>query len=86
MGKTSQKNKRYIIETHSEYLINRLRLAIAKKTIKENDVKTYFIDNNGIKAKHYDLSFLKNGQIKNAPKSFFDTYMLDVMNIAIEAE
>jgi predicted ATPase len=79
-------NKRYIIETHSEYLINRIRLAIAKKTIEEQDVKTYFIDNNGVKAKHYDLKLLKNGQIKNAPKSFFETYMLDVMNIAIEAE
>ncbi|MCD8451433.1 AAA family ATPase [Tenacibaculum dicentrarchi] len=79
-------NKRYIIETHSEYLLNRIRLAIAKKTIEEQDVKTYYIDNNGVKAKHYDLKFLKNGQIKNAPKSFFETYMLDVMNIAIEAE
>ena len=79
-------DKRYVIETHSEYLLNRIRLAIAKKTIQEQDIKTYFIDNNGVKAKHYDLKFLKNGQIKNAPKSFFETYMLDVMNIAIEAE
>ncbi|WP_412560844.1 AAA family ATPase [Winogradskyella sp. MIT101101] len=86
VNRITKENKRYIIETHSEYLINRIRLAIAKKTISQQDVKTYFIDNNGIKAKHYNLSFLKNGQIKNAPKSFFETYMLDVMNIAIEAE
>lgn len=86
VNRIAKDNKRYIIETHSEYLINRLRLAIAKKTIEERDVKTYYIDNNGLNAKDYTLSFLKNGQIKNAPKSFFDTYMLDVMNIAIEAE
>lgn len=86
VNRITKENKRYIIETHSEYLINRLRLAIAKSTISQQDVKTYFIDNNGVKAKHYNLSFLKNGQIKNAPKSFFETYMLDVMNIAIEAE
>lgn len=79
-------DKRYVIETHSEYLLNRVRLAIAKKTIDEKDVKTYFIENNGSKAKYFDLKFLRNGQIINAPKSFFDTYMLDVMNIAIEAE
>ena len=30
VNRITQKNKRYIIETHSEYLINRLRLAIAK--------------------------------------------------------
>jgi len=86
IGRILKGNKKYIIETHSEYLLNRIRLAIAKKTIEEKDIKTYFIDNNGTKAKHYDLEFLKNGQIKNAPKSFFDTYMIDVMNIAIEAE
>lgn len=79
-------SKNYIIETHSEYLINRIRLALAKKTIEENDVEAYYIENNGIKAKDFHLKLLKNGQIKNAPKSFFDTYMLDVMNIAIEAE
>jgi len=79
-------SKRYIIETHSEYLINRIRLALAKKDISEDDVEAYYIENNGIKAKDYHLKFLKNGQIKNAPKSFFDTYMIDVMNIAIEAE
>ena len=78
--------KKYIIETHSEYLLNRIRLAIVKKTIEETDVKTYFIDNNGKSAKSFDIVFKTNGQIKNAPKSFFDTYMLDVMNIAIEAE
>lgn len=86
VNRITKENKRYIIETHSEYLINRLRLAIAKQDISEGDVKTYYIDNNGIKAKHYNLRLLKNGQIKNAPKSFFETYMLDVMNIAIEAE
>lgn len=79
-------SKRYVIETHSEYLINRIRLAIAKKNINEVDVEAYYIENNGVKAKDYHLRFLKNGQIKNAPESFFDTYMIDVMNIAIEAE
>jgi len=78
--------KKYFIETHSEYLLNRIRLAIVKKSIQEQDVKTYYIENDGVKAKHYDLKFLKDGQIKNAPKSFFETYMIDVMNIAIEAE
>ncbi|KAF9658280.1 DUF3696 domain-containing protein [Tenacibaculum sp. ZH5_bin.1] len=77
--------KRYVIETHSEYLINRLRLAVTEEKISENQVNTYYIENNGQKTKKYELNFLKNGQIKGAPKGFFDTYMLDVMNIAISA-
>lgn len=79
-------DKKYIIETHSEYLLNRIRLGIVKNSLEEKNVKTYFIENQGQKTKKHSLQLLKNGQIKDAPQSFFDTYMLDVMNIAIEAE
>jgi len=80
------KNKKtYFIETHSEYLINRLRLEIVKGNIKSEKIKTYFLENNTTKTKSYTIDFLKNGQIKNAPKSFFDTYMVDSMNITLEA-
>lgn len=78
--------KKYIIETHSEYLINRIRLAICEEKIEETKISTIYIENNGTTAKSYKINFLKNGQIKNAPSSFFDTYMLDVMSIAINAK
>ncbi|MGV0751412.1 DUF3696 domain-containing protein [Empedobacter brevis] len=79
-------NKKYVIETHSEYLLNRLRLAICEERISEKAISTNYIENNGQIAKHYKLNLLKNGQIVNAPESFFDTYMIDVMNIAINAK
>ncbi|WP_113661469.1 DUF3696 domain-containing protein [Pedobacter nanyangensis] len=81
-----RENKYYIIETHSEYLINRLRLAICEEKILEDEISCLYIENNGSSAKKYQISLLKSGQIKNAPASFFDTYMLDVMNIAIKAQ
>lgn len=34
----------------------------------------------------YNVKFTKNGQIKGAPQDFFDTYMIDVMDIAMNAE
>jgi predicted ATPase len=77
--------KRYIVETHSEYIINRLRLAIAKNEIVETELATYFLQNNGQKTETSRLGFHKNGQITNAPRGFFETYMLDVMNIALAA-
>lgn len=78
--------KRYIVETHSEYLINRLRLAICEERLGEKSISTIYIENDGKKAKDHKLEFLRNGQIKNAPESFFDTYMIDVMNIAINSK
>lgn len=78
--------KRYIIETHSEYLLNRIRLAISKNVIKVNNVKPFFLENNGRRTKKFSLSFQRNGKIRSAPDNFFKTYMLDVMNIAISAK
>ncbi len=78
-------NKSYIIETHSEYLINRLRLAIVKKESEKKDIKSYFFLNNGIDVTSYELDFTETGQIKNAPEDFFKTYMMDVMEIALNS-
>ncbi|KAA6344230.1 hypothetical protein EZS27_008123 [termite gut metagenome] len=77
--------KNYVIETHSEYLLNRIRLAIVKGEIKEDEVKVYFTDNSTKKSVLHEIHFNKQGQILNAPSNFFKTYMMDVMEIAINA-
>lgn len=78
-------DKNYIVETHSEYLINKLRLAIVKGELKKEDIKVYFLENNGDDTDVYDIDFTKTGAIKNAPNSFFETYSMDVMEIALNA-
>lgn len=85
VGQTKQ-NKRYVIETHSEYLLNRLRLAIVKGELPEEDIKVYYISQENGETKLYAISFNKKGQITGAPQDFFDTYMIDVMDIAMNAE
>lgn len=79
------RRKDYVVETHSEYLINRIRLAIVKEIISEDDVSIYYLENDGYKSTIHEVKFLKNGQIINAPSSFFETYMIDVMDIALNA-
>lgn len=81
-----ESNKRYIIETHSEYLLNRIRLAIVKGEIEPSDVSIYYFENSINGSQSYQIEFRKNGQIDNAPKGFFETYMMDVMDIALHAE
>ncbi len=82
----NNKGKRYIIETHSEYLLNRLRLMIVKGEISAEDVAVYYLENTSKGTNKYTINFTKDGQIKNAPKGFFETYMMDVMDIALHAE
>jgi len=75
--------KQYIIETHSEYLINRFRLLIARGELQENDIKIYFFENNGVETKTFPIQFKKDGQITGAPENFFKTYTVDIMEIAL---
>lgn len=85
VNRISHTQKNYVVETHSEYLLNRLRLAIVKGTLTVDDIKIYYLSNNGKETKVHDIQFLPDGQIKGAPKDFFETYLIDVMDIALEA-
>lgn len=79
------KKKQYIIETHSEYLLNRIRLNIVKGKLFSKDVSVYYLNNTTKGTQVHSITFTKDGEIKGAPKEFFDTYMLDVMDIALNA-
>ncbi len=81
-----KKNKNYVIETHSEYFLNRVRLAIVKGTLKETDLAIYYLENNADDTTIHRLKFGKRGQIENAPQEFFDTYLMDVKDIALNVE
>lgn len=81
-----KQHKQYIVETHSEYLINRLRLSIVKGEIEPEDVAVYYFENTVKEGSiAHRIEFTKQGQILNAPQGFFDTYMMDTMNIALNA-
>jgi predicted ATPase len=77
--------KQYIIETHSEYLLNRIRLAIVKGEIDPSWVSLYYFENSIDGSMTYPIELTTDGQIRNAPQGFFDTYMMDTMNIALYA-
>jgi predicted ATPase len=85
INQVTQSQKNYIIETHSEYLLNRIRLAVVKGDIPKEDVKIFYLKNDGKDVQTYQLEFTADGQILNAPEDFFKTYQMDVMNIAISA-
>lgn len=81
----NEHEKSYIVETHSEYLLNRIRLAIVKGQLEPSDVSVYYFENSADGSIMHSIEFTKDGQIRNAPKGFFETHMMDVMDIAINA-
>jgi predicted ATPase len=79
------KSRNYIIETHSEYLINRLRLLAVEGKLNVADVSILFFDvrAKGRQPQIHVITIGKDGSLINAPKSFFETYYLDTFNIAM---
>ena len=73
----------FIVETHSEYLINRLRRLVAEGDIAEEDVSVAHVANSGKEAKLHPVELRADGQIVGAPNDFFQTYMTDVMKLAM---
>lgn len=70
-------DKNFIIETHSEYLINRLRLLVSKGEINKNEVSILYIDHGDDGATVDEVTIDPHGALINAPESFFDTYYID---------
>jgi predicted ATPase len=85
VNQINNSEKNYVIETHSEYFLNRIRLAIVKGELKKEDVKVYFLENTKEDTDVFDIDFTETGAIKNAPRNFFETYSMDVMDIALNA-
>lgn len=83
--RTKRDQKRYIIETHSEYLLNRLRLLIAQEKILPSDVSVLYLRSVGPETSAFKIDLSKDGRIVGAPKDFFHTYLHDVMDIAMNA-
>ncbi len=66
--------KQCIVETHSEYLINRLRYLTAMsqdRTLSE-DIILYFVEKNAGQSHYTEIRINEFGVIPNWPKGFFD--------------
>ncbi len=83
----SRLNKRnYIVETHSEYLINRLRVLAMSGKLKKEDVSIIFLGNPSktkISPQVYEISIKEDGSLEGAPNEFFDTYYVDSFELAM---
>lgn len=80
-------NRQCIIETHSEYLINRLRLRIAQETNENiiNNTSMFFITKDEGYSNFTQIEINKYGNVIDWPKDFFDQTDREIENILLEA-
>jgi predicted ATPase len=80
LAKLGTRGVQVFIETHSEHVINGIRLAALKDEylITNEDVHIFFFDKDYEKK---DLVIEKNGKIPNWPEGFFDQYQKELAEI-----
>ena len=64
----------FLIETHSDHIVDRLRILVRKKSLKPDDVSIIFFEPQRNSVKVHSLSLDRNGNIADAPpgyRSFF---------------
>ena len=68
---TQQKNGyNFLIETHSDYMIDRARIEIHEKKIRPEDVALIYLEYKDNKTKVHNISFDKNANMIGVPKSY----------------
>ena len=80
LAKLGARGVQVFIETHSEHVINGIRLAALKEeyALDNEDVRIFFFDKDFQKK---DLIIEKNGKIFNWPERFFDQYQKELSEI-----
>lgn len=71
------RGKRYVLETNSAAILNRVRAAVTSGDSKSGDVSIYYLEKQSETTEIHQISFQKAGKIENAPKSFVEDYRIE---------
>jgi predicted ATPase len=80
IAKAASLGVQFMIETHSDHIINGLLVATKKGTINPEDSKVHFFDRVAKEhsTKVHSMNVLRGGKIKSPPKGFFDQFDKDM--------
>ena len=74
-------NKRLVVETHSDYIIDRIRQDIAAGKIDAEDVVFLYLERRGFKTKVFPLTTDELGNLNGAPPSYREFFLRETMNL-----
>ena len=71
----SKRNRSFIVETHSDYMIDRARIEIRKGTIRPEDVSLIYFEPKGNIVKVHNITFDKMGNMEGVPAHYRDFFL-----------
>ena len=73
----SQDKQSFIVETHSDYMIDRARIEIRKGNIRPEDVSLIYLEPKGNVVKVHNISFDKMGNMEGVPQHYGEFFMTE---------
>ena len=80
----SKSKKTVVVETHSDYLVDRLRLEVKQANLKESDVSIFFLEKKGIQTKLHILEIDAQGNVLNAPEGYRDFFLREQTALLVD--
>lgn len=81
----TKKNKRFIVETHSEHMILRLQRRVAEKSIDSDKIKMYYFDMSTEGPSIKTISINSKGELLNFPAGFMEEGFKEAYRMALAA-
>lgn len=82
----SVNKKNFVIETHSDYLLDRIRINIAESAISEDKVQVLFLERANTTFRVHPIGIDSHGSVVNAPKSYRSFFMQEEMALLTRGE
>ena len=76
-----KKDRKIIIETHSEHIVNRARLRLKENNELINKVNIYFFEKEEEVVRYQEIQVDKEGKINFWPRNFFDQSYYDLLGL-----
>ena len=82
----AQEHRQFVIETHSDYLIDRVRQEVAAGTLRPEAVSILFFDRPHIETTVSELTLDRYGNIENAPENYRAFFLEEELRLLARAE
>lgn len=73
-----------VVETHSDYLVDRLRLEVKRGNLSVGDLKIYFLEKSGNRTTLHALDVDAQGNVLNAPDGYRDFFLREQMALLVD--
>ena len=70
-----KRGNRFLIETHSDYILDRVRISVRKRILKPDDVSILYFEPAGAAVTIHALTLDAEGNLRNAPTGYRDFFL-----------